>query len=261
MIVAIHQPNYFPWLGYFAKLPRCDVFVFLDHVPLSKGSYTPRVQILSQGRPQWLSVPVRTGGHFGQGIDQAGFDERADWRRKHLRTLQLSYGRHPRFAEVFSRVEALLAPPAATLGELNERLVAGVAEGLGFRCRMVRSSGLDVAGLRSSELLAAIVRQVGGTRYLHGAGALKYHDTDVFQASGVEPVAQSFAHPVYPQAGSESFVPGLSVLDALFNLGFEGVAALLRPPAGAPPEAAAASGDGGERGENGLSLFAAGARG
>jgi glycosyltransferase involved in cell wall biosynthesis len=231
VIVSIHQPNYLPWLGYFAKLARSDVFVFLDHVPLSKGSYTPRVQILGQGRPQWLSIPIRTAGQFGHGIDQTAFDDRVDWRRKHLRTLQLNYGKHPHFEPVFGAVQALLAPPAASLAQLNERGVVGIAQALGITCRFLRSSELDVSGFRSSELLAAVVLRAGGTRYLHGAGAASYQDAEVFRDRRVELVAQEFSHPSYPQAGSEVFVPGLSVLDALFNVGFAGVAALLQTAA------------------------------
>lgn len=227
MIVAIHQPNCLPWLGYFAKLARSDVFVFLDHVPLSKRSYTTRVQILVQGRPQWLSTPIRVAGQFAQRIDQTAFDDGVDWRRKHLRTLQMNYGKHPHFEAVFETVQPLLAPPADTLAQLNERVVVGIARELGITCRFLRSSDLDVPGLRSSALLAEIVVRAGGTRYLHGSGGAGYQEPEVFRTAGVELVPQAFSHPTYPQGGTEVFVPGLSVLDALFNVGFAGVAALL----------------------------------
>ena len=58
MIVAIHQPNYAPWLGYFAKMARADVFVFLDDVQYTKNSYINRVQIDAGGTARWLTVPV-----------------------------------------------------------------------------------------------------------------------------------------------------------------------------------------------------------
>ncbi len=228
MIVAIHQPNYFPWLGYFAKLLASDVFVFLDHVQLSKGSYTPRVQILCQGQPFWLTVPVRTGGRFGQAINEAGFDDRADWRGKHLKTLRLNYGKHPHFKAVFSEVEGLLEPAADSLASLNERLVVGLARRMGAGCQFIRSSDMGLPDLHSSELLAEIVRRTGGDQYLHGSGARKYQDDTAFAREHVTPVAHSFEHPTYPQMGTSDFIPGLSVLDALFNVGFEGVPSLLQ---------------------------------
>ena len=57
-----------PWIGCFYKMAVADKFVYLDNVPYSKGSYTNRVQIKTQGGPRWLTVPASTSGKLGQGI-------------------------------------------------------------------------------------------------------------------------------------------------------------------------------------------------
>ena len=56
--VAIHQPNYLPWLGYFAKIKKCDIFVFLDDVQFSKNSWQNRVHIKSPNGKQFLTQPL-----------------------------------------------------------------------------------------------------------------------------------------------------------------------------------------------------------
>lgn len=239
--VAIHQPNYLPWLGYFGKMPRCDVFVFLDHVALSQGaSYTQRVEVMNGGGRAWLSLPVLRSGRAGQPIAETQMDARVPWARKHLATLRQQYGRHPAFGEVFPLLEELLPRPWGSLGELNVAVVTALAERLGVACRFVRSSELPVAGLGKSELLAAVAREVGGTAYLHGKGGAGYHDPEVFAAHGIELRPQAFAHPVYPQRGTAEFVPGLSVVDCLFNAGFAATQALLERAAVAAPAPAAA---------------------
>jgi hypothetical protein len=239
--VAIHQPNYLPWLGYLHKTLRSDVFVFLDHVPLSQGrSYTQRVQVMGPGGPAWLTVPVRKAGRSGQPIAATALDDTSGWARKHLATLRQQYGKHAAFGEVFPLLEDLLPRPWGSLGEMNVALVTALAHGLGAPCRFVRSAELPVAGLGKSELLAAITRAVGGTVYLHGKGGAGYQELDAFAGHGVELRAQAFGHPSYPQRGRAEFVPGLSVVDCLFNVGFAETRALLEQAAGAAPAPAAA---------------------
>ncbi len=103
-IVAIHQPNYLPWLGYFAKMARADVFVFLDDVQFSKQSYINRVQILrDDGCSRWLTVPVHVS--LGQAINEVR-PAKAGWARAHLDTLRGAYKAAPAFKVVWPDIEA-----------------------------------------------------------------------------------------------------------------------------------------------------------
>lgn len=226
-LVAIHQPNYLPWLGYFDKILRCDVFVFLDQVQMSVQSYTQRVRVLNQGAPTWLTVPILKKGLFGQEIRDVDCNSTLPWRRKHLGTLQASYGRHPHFREVFPDLSDVLISAPDRLGALNEHLIRFVAERLGARCRFVCGGELGVGDRRASELLAATVRAVGGTTYLYGGGGTKYQEAEPFESAGVALEAQRFEQRSYAQVGCMAFIPGLSIVDALFNLGYEGTRLLL----------------------------------
>jgi WbqC-like protein family len=227
VVVAVHQPNFLPWLGFFHKLASCDVFVLLDSVQFSRGSRTNRVQVLAGDRPTWLTVPVRRPEHGEPRIADALIDDSRPWRRKALRTLEVSYGSLDGFEETYELATNALAEPSDRLARLNEGAIAHLSDALGLtRPRVVRASELDADGA-GSELLARLVAAVGGTVYLSGAGADGYHDEQPFSDRGIEVRFQRFSHPTYAQRAPEP-VHGLSIVDAMMSLGVTGVQDLLR---------------------------------
>jgi hypothetical protein len=226
MLVAIHQPNYLPWLGYFHKIAKADVFVFLDDVQFSKGSYTNRVQVLSPAGPKWLTVPIRL--HLGLAINQVAFAS-PDWQRAHAESLRGYYLRAPAFAEVWPIVGELLRNvPAGDLATANCWLVSQLALRLGLSCEFRRSSELGLSSA-SDDRLIDIVAAVGeDATYYSGRGAANYQDPEKFSAAGLGFAYSAYRPPVYPQFNSDSHLPGLSIADALFNIGWDATAQCLR---------------------------------
>lgn len=103
MICAIHQPQTYPWLGYFAKIMQADIFIFLDNVQFKKNEWQNRNKIRTPQGWIWLTVPVIH--HFGQKIDEVKINNTVNWRKKHLQTLQTYYGRAPFFKLYFEKFE------------------------------------------------------------------------------------------------------------------------------------------------------------
>jgi hypothetical protein len=227
-VVAIHQPNFFPWLGYFDKLARADVFVLLDHVQFQKkgGNWSNRVQLITGGgRPGWVTVPVDRSYHGTRPISEIGIDDARPWQQTLLKTIAANYARAAHFRDTFPLVEELIGRPSRRLAELNETAIRRLAGEIGLPTdHIVRSSSLEPTS-SSTELLIELVRAVGGDVYLSGGGAGGYQEPEKFAAAGIELRMQAFEHPVYPQ-GKGEFVPGLSVLDALLHLGPEGTRGL-----------------------------------
>jgi hypothetical protein len=232
-LVAIHQPNFFPWLGFFDKIARADVFVVLDHVQFPKtrdGNWTNRVKMDVYGTPTWVTMPLVRGYDGLRRIDEMQIDHHTPWRRKLLRSLQDSYGRAPHFRETFPLVAPLVDNAADLVVDYNLSAITALCQALGLpTTHLVRSSSLDVSGGKT-DLLVDLVRATQGTAYLAGGGASGYQDDALLESAGIAVEYQRFVHPVYPQRG-DVFVPGLSVLDAIFHTGFERTAALLRRPA------------------------------
>jgi hypothetical protein len=224
--VTIHQPNHLPWLGYFAKLARADVFVFLDDAQFPKGSYVNRVQIAG-AEPAWLTVPVKVT--LGDPIS-AVVPARADWARAHRERLLQVYRPAAAFRAVWPEIESWLGEtPSGNLATANIFLIGRIAARLGLGARFVTSSSLGVPPGTADARLAEIVHRLApGGRYLSGAGGANYQSDEVFAAKGITLVYSDFRPRPYTR-GAYPFVPGLSVLDALFHLGWDATGAMVAP--------------------------------
>ena len=227
MIVAIHQPNYFPWLGYFQKILLADTFLFLDDVQFSKNSYTNRVQICGRETAKWMTIPVTL--EFGDPIN-AVHPAKRGWVRSHLDQLRTAYGGARSFSETWAWIQGAFENISETddLATVNRTLAEEVAHHLGLLCTFAAASDYEVGAVSGADRLVALVLAVDSSgTYLSGSGGAKYQDKSKFEEAKVGLSYRQFKHPQYDQ-GRSQFTPGLSVLDALFHLGPEKTMDLLR---------------------------------
>lgn len=220
--VAIHQPNYIPWPGYFHKLAACDVFVYLDAVQYPRGrSFAARNRIKTPNGVTYLTIPVSVPkGQEGKAsyLEVELADDK--WRRKHLATVEQSYGKAQNFDDVFRLYERGLGA-GETLVDLNIALVDAFASYLGISTRRVRLSELLPSFGQKTELIVDVCRAVGAHAYLSGSGGgREYTDEAVLAEHGIELRFDDYEYPRYEQLWGE-FEPNLSVLDVLFNCGPE----------------------------------------
>ena len=218
-IAAIHQPEAFPWLGFFDKWRQSGCFILLDHVPFEKNyvQNRNRIRIPTARGWSWLTIPVRIKGRSGQPICEVEIHSATDWRRKHLEALKTAYARTPHFDEYWPFLQAHYAVPWERLADFNAALIGWIAGQLGLHRNVLRSSSMGAAGSRS-ELLLNLCRKAGATEYLSGVSGRAYLDTGLFAQAGITVRFQEFHHPVYRQR-YEPFIPALSTLDLLFNHG------------------------------------------
>lgn len=230
-LVAIHQPNFFPWLGFFDKLVRADRLVLLDNVQFQKkgGTWSNRVRIMVNGEPQWLTAPIDRAYHGVRNISEMKFAD-SDWRVRTVATIRRAYGRAPHFDEMAALIEPLVQNPDQSLASYNELALTRIAETFGVESsKFVRATNLARVSGAGTELLASIVKAAGGTTYLSGDGAEGYQKDDAYREAGVGLRMQAFRHPTYRQtgAGSQEFHPGMSVIDVVANVGISGARELL----------------------------------
>jgi WbqC-like protein len=239
--IAIAQPTYLPWLGYFDLLDQVDTFVLLDTVQFEKQSWQQRNRIKTPTGLLWLTVPVVFRGRLGQRIVDVEIREAEFW-RDHLRAVELNYRRAPFFAEYFPALSELLPSAAAglRLAELNIGLLRWLAQALGIKTRIVRSSELAVDGKRT-HLLAEICGLLGATTYISPLGSADYllNELPILTGRGVDVAFQHYDHPSYRQL-FPPFQPHASALDLLFNEGENSLATVRsgRRTPFAPSEAA-----------------------
>jgi hypothetical protein len=219
--VVIHQPDFLPWLGFFDRLRKADLYIALDHAQFVSGtsrSWTHRDRIKTAAGPRWLSLSVRKAP-LGTPICEVRLVPDRRWRDDNLNLLRESYQRAPYFGEIFPRVQALYEGSQERLAEMTLDSLDLLCAMLGVSVERRLSSAMSPSGT-NNEMLVDLLRKAGATRYLSGQGARAYFRAEPFAQAGIEVQWQAFSHPVYPQ-GHGAFVPMLSAIDMLFNCGID----------------------------------------
>tara|TARA_B110001450_G_scaffold155271_1_gene144763 strand:- start:776 stop:1459 length:684 start_codon:yes stop_codon:yes gene_type:complete len=218
MIISIHQPQYIPWLPYFFKIDRSDLFIFLDSVNFQKNGLQNRNEIKTgQGR-KWLSIPVNHKA--GQKICETTMSGKINWPKKHFQTLKSCYGKSKFFSFYEPYFEFFYTQKWENLSDLNIELTLKMMEWLGITTPTLNSSDMGIKSA-ASDLVLDICKANGATKYLSGSGGINYLILDDFISAGIEvefidnklPV---FYEQLFPKMG---FVNDISAVDLIFNCG------------------------------------------
>ena len=216
MIVAGHQPNYLPWLGFFDKLSKCDVFIIEDSVQYVHREYQNRNRVKTSNGVQWLTVPV-VRGRSGQRISEVRIQNEEDWARRHWLTLQMNYSRAPYWDEYSEKLRRVYETKWNHLMDLNMHLIREIMRILDIDKELVYASSLEASG-RKTDLVIAQCKALNADTLLSGAGAKEYLDVKKMNESGVRVVFQEFKHPEYRQLWG-GFEPNLSAVDYILCAG------------------------------------------
>lgn len=231
-VVAIHQPNFLPWLGYFYKMYRSDRFVLHDNVEFSKRELTKRTLVRKaklSSETAYLIVPLQKHSDFVL-IKDLKIDNKPAWFDQHIRFLSTVYAKAPFLDDT---LELLLPYYKNTLSndsftDFTGSLITGIGELFGCRCEIHRSSELPATG-RKGEYNKELIQYFKGDIYFSGQGAKKYQVEEELSAAGIQTIYNPF-HAFIEKRMYEQhqgpFINGLSVLDALINIGAEKIKGL-----------------------------------
>ncbi len=216
--IAIMQPTYLPWIGYFDLIDQADCFVFLDSVQFNKRSWQQRNRIKGPDEALWLTVPVLSKGRRDQLILDVEIDSTTAFQEKHLKSITHLYGKAPYFERYVDELSAILRGPCQCLADLNIELISWLCMSMGIQTETLRSSCLNADGKRV-DLLVAICKATGADCYISPEGSRGYiEENDLFALNDIDLVYHAYHHPEYRQVNGD-FLPYLSALDLLFNEG------------------------------------------
>jgi hypothetical protein len=215
-VIALHQPVYLPFPGFFQKMARADAFAFMDFVQLSKQSWQVRNRIKTRDGALWLTVPVYVKGKQDQHIRDVRVVE-GPWRRKHREAIKQSYGKALYFGDYAGFFDDVYGRKWEWLAELNLHLIDGMRRFLGVETPAVDVKGMSFEGTKT-DLVVDICKKLGGTSYLSSDGEATYIEKEKFDAAGLGQSYLGWEPTPYPQLFGE-FVPNLSAIDVLFNCG------------------------------------------
>lgn len=215
MIMSAHQPAYLPWLGYFDKIKRSDVFIFLDTVQYEKNSYTNRNKIKTQNGPIWLSIPVIKTDHFEKIMSEMPIDSKSNWRRKHLNSIQMSYSKAMHFKELFPKLQDLYSRDYDNIVDATWYHLMFWLDVLDIHTKIIKSSTLNVHS-KKSDLVFDLCRAVDADYYISGALGRNYMEVEKFNSAGIQVEFQDYQHPVYKQLYGD-FIPNMGIVDFAMN--------------------------------------------
>ena len=227
LIVSIMQPTFLPWLGYFNLISRSDVFVFLDNVQFETRSWQQRNRILVNGESVWVTVPVSKPQGSSTLIRDTLINFNHFKPEKLCETLKRAYSKRDGFDVLMEGLIPLIESAGPYLAELNEALIVGISKLLNLEATFVRASKLKTFGSKS-ELLESILLNFDNARYLSPKGSEVYlNELNGEFPSGIPIEYQDFHHPYYDQKLKE-FVPFMSIVDAIGNVGISQTRDLVR---------------------------------
>lgn len=216
--IAIMQPTYLPWIGYFALMDTVDEFILLDDVQFARRSWQQRNQIKGPAGAIMLTVPVLKKGKRDQLVNEAEINTESDEAKKHARSIELAYAKAPYWPQYSSGLLGAIANGHELLADYNIALIERIRDDLGIKVPLVRSSSLPIEGKREDRLVS-ICRQREASVYISPTGSSDYlSESDAFQRAGIKLLYNDYQHPTYPQLHGE-FVSHLSAIDLLLNCG------------------------------------------
>jgi len=225
MRLAILQPGYLPWLGFFEQMYQCELFVIYDDVQYTKKDWRNRNRIKTRNGIMRLTVPVATKGRYHQSIRDTRIDHTQNWKRKHLKTW---YAKALYFDQYYRDLTRIYDKRRDFLIDLDMDLIFWLCKTLGLKRDIIFSSSLDIRSTEREVKILEICHRLNADFLYDGQSAKHFVDTGSFYDGGVTVQFQDYHHPYYNQlwVKEQGFIAKLSVLDLLFNHGPDSLAIL-----------------------------------
>jgi hypothetical protein len=230
--IAIMQPTYLPWLGYFDLIDQVDIFVFLDDVQLVKRSWQTRNRIKTAQGELYLTIPVRNGKKRNETlICDALIAEDEPWKEKHVKSIESAYRKAPCFSLVFPFIKEMIFNQEKNISDYNIHIIKQIAAKIGLMTEFIRSSALRGINGKKDARLVSICKQVDCCEYLAVQGSAAYIESESaggeFTKNDIRLFYHNYEHPAYDQVNGE-FIGFMSVIDLLFNHGFGHALTIIR---------------------------------
>lgn len=216
---AIHQPHYFPWLGYLNKMASVHKFILLDEAQLEKQSPMYRNKLSTwDGQEKYITVAFQKKGFLEKKFSEIMLENEIDWQERQKSFIFNNYKKEEFFQEVWSEVEFIFEKKYQSLKEVTLDTIYLEKKIFHIDTEIVLQSSLEYnRELKKNDLLISLCKKVNADFYLSGNGARKYMDVALFEKEGITVDFQKYSVIQYPQ--KHTFVPNLSALDLLFCCG------------------------------------------
>lgn len=216
MKLVAMQPTYLSYIGYYDLIDNSDVFVFYDDVQFCKQSWQQRNRIKTNKGVEWLTVPIIHDNK--QLIKDVKIDNKQNWKKKHLKTIEYNYQKAEYFNDFFPYIKDILEHEYNYISELNRVLICKICDLIDITTKFQLSSIIKPKGTRVERLIN-LCKMFDCDTYLSTIGAKVYLKQGLFEQNNIRlEFNDYYVPPVYNQL-YDGFVENLSIIDLLFNMG------------------------------------------
>lgn len=220
--LAIMQPYLFPYIGYWQLLHASDSFVIYDDVNYINRGWINRNRILINNAAGLITLPLLQASQ-NRKINEIDIAPVAQWQRRMLLTLEMAYRKAPCFPQVFPLFEQILSYESSNLAQFLTYQIQMIANFMGLTTRIVPSSQIyGNTHLAAQERILDICSREGATRYINAQGGQSLYEPLAFANAGIDLQFIAMRPLPYHQRG-KTFTPYLSIIDALMEVGAEGI--------------------------------------
>ncbi len=216
--IAILQPNYIPWKGYFDLISYVDEFILLDDVQYTRRDWRNRNQIITPKGMTWLTIPVKTKGKYLELIKNIEVSNK-NWNFDHWNCIKKNYSK----AHYYDLISNLLEPlyiynKSKLLSDINHLFIDRISYFLSISTKISKSSNYNAAGSSTDKLISLTIK-AGGDEYVSGPTAKAYIDERKFEDNDIKLTWFNYNdYKEYPQLAND-FHHKISIIDLLFNCG------------------------------------------
>ncbi len=219
MKISIHQPNFFPWVGYFEKINYSDIFLFLDDSYVHKKNLDllNRSSFIFGDKKKFFSVPIKKNFLIKK-ISEVEIDNPTSWKIKFLNSLNENYKKKFFFDDVMFIIKDILNFESNLITDFNVNAIKRLIKILKLEVKIEFSSNFNSKS-NSSQKILDLVKLNGCNEYISGLGGKNYLKQEEFLKNKIKIIFNKSKN--YYSQGNSNFIPGLSILDQLFNCGIE----------------------------------------
>jgi hypothetical protein len=216
MKLAIMQPYFLPYIGYFQLIASVDQFIVYDNIKYTKKGWINRNRMLQNGKDVIFSLPIKSDSDFldiGQRKLSIEFS-----RDKLLNQFRGAYRRAPCFDQTFPLLEDIVRFDDANLFEYLHHSIAKTCAHLAITTNIKSSSNIAMDHtLKNQDKVLALCEAVSANTYVNSIGGMELYSKEAFREKGIDLKFIQSKQFKYPQYG-DAFVPWLSIIDVMmFN--------------------------------------------
>jgi hypothetical protein len=216
--LAIMQPYFMPYIGYFQLINSVDKFIIYDNIQYTKKGWINRNRILINGKDQLITLPIKKDSDYLNVVERKLSESWEKDKNKTLNIIKASYSKAPYFEESYNLISKCLNNPEVNLFRFIYDSIILINEYLEIKTQIVISSTIDVDHtLKSQDKVLSLCKSQNADVYINSIGGIELYDKETFKQNKIELNFIKSTSFQYKQFNNE-FVSWLSIIDVLmFN--------------------------------------------